>query len=240
MRFVTWNMNYWIRNKQQRKLAWSYLFDELDPDIALLQEAKIQTLNLDNYNIIYHKLDGRRDWGSIIVAKNYRLFEHLIKNYYPGSRGLIAAEAQVSENIRITVINIYGQIDPDGYATTTLHHMLSDLTPILHKEGKKKFIVLGGDFNISKQWDEKYKNRDPLHKLVFDRLEDFGLVNCTGIFYGGHIKTYTHRRGNFPWQTDYLFVSSNLKERIKFCEVISSEEINELSDHSPILLELDL
>jgi exonuclease III len=233
-------MNYWSRDKQQRKTAWSYLFNELDPDIALLQEVKIQPLHLDNYNLIYHKLDGKRDWGSAIVAKNSKLFEHHIQNYYPGSRGLIVAEAQVSKDISVTVINIYGLIDPDGYATTTLHHMLSDLTPILHKERKKKFIVLGGDLNISKQWDERYKNKDPLHRIVFDRLEDFGLVNCTELFYGGHIKTYSHNRGDFPWQDDYFFVSSNLKERIKSCEVINFDKINELSDHFPIVLELDL
>lgn len=29
---VTWNMDYWKRNKEQRQDAWDYLTDEIRPD----------------------------------------------------------------------------------------------------------------------------------------------------------------------------------------------------------------
>lgn len=40
MRIVTWNMNGWNRGRAHEKV-WAFLFDTLDPDIALLQEAAV-------------------------------------------------------------------------------------------------------------------------------------------------------------------------------------------------------
>ena len=41
MRIVSWNMDSWKRPAKTRAEAWDFLIHELDPDIALVQEAKI-------------------------------------------------------------------------------------------------------------------------------------------------------------------------------------------------------
>ena len=98
---------------------------------------------------------------------------------------------------------------------------------------------MGGDFNISVQVDEKYGGKYPSHKLVFDRIEDFGLINCTKKIYGKHIKTHTHHRSNFPWQNDYIFISENLEDFLVRCKVHNNEKILEFSDHYPVEIVLD-
>lgn len=237
MKILTWNMDYWKRNSEQRKLAWNYLTNVLNPDISLIQEIVPPKNSYNEINVLYHEIDGKRKWGTAIFSK-YRIHKELyINNGYVGARGTIIAEIKISDSFSITIVNIYGQIDSNGYATTTMHHLLSDLTTILNHKGKRN-IILGGDFNVSEQFDEKYKGQFPSHKLMFDRIENFGLVNCTKQFYGGYIQTHKHSRSDYPWQNDYMFVSENIIERITKCKVMNEREILDLSDHLPLLIEL--
>ena len=237
MRFLTWNMDYWKRNSEQRKLAWNYLSDTLNPDVALIQEIVPPENSYNEMNVLYHEIDGKRKWGSAIFSKYNILKELYLNNGYVGARATVISEIEISDSFTVTFINIYGQLDSYGYATTTMHHLLSDLTTILNQK-RKRNIILGGDFNVSEQFDEKYKGQFPSHKLVFDRLEDFGLINCTKHFYKTHIQTHVHNKSDFGWQDDYIFVSKNLIDRITKCEVINDKEILELSDHLPLLIEL--
>ena len=121
----------------------------------------------------------------------------------------------------------------EDYMTATLHRVLFDLTSLLHKD-KKRLVVLGGDFIASTQWDKRYSNSDPSHKLVFDRLEDFGLVNCTLKYFKSHVQTSRPIRSDFPWQIDYIFASEKLTNNIISCYVKEDPVIWELSDHNPL------
>ena len=51
----------------------------------------------------------------------------------------------------MTVISLYGMFDEEGYVTAALHRVLSDLTPLLHKEKNKRLFVIAGGYNLSKQ-----------------------------------------------------------------------------------------
>ena len=42
MRIVTWNMDCWKRPAAKHAAAWEFLVGELRPDIALLQETRVQ------------------------------------------------------------------------------------------------------------------------------------------------------------------------------------------------------
>ena len=125
--------------------------------------------------------------------------------------------------------------DEEGYVTAALHRVLSDLTPLLHKEKNKRLFVIAGDYNLSKQWDERFKHRDPAHAIFFDRLEDFGLVDCTFQYFNKHVQTNRHTRSDFPWQNDYIHVSRELAKKLVTCEVKDDPLVYELSDHNPVI-----
>jgi len=237
MKIATWNLDYWKRTPEQRQKGWAYLLDSINPDIALIQEIKPPQTDLSNDRFLYHEIDGKRKWGNALYSRFPIIREIYTSKSYPGASGLITAEINVTNTLTLTVINLYGLLDSEGYATTTMHHLLSDLTSILDHKGTRK-IVLGGDFNVSKQFDKKYKW--PAHKLVFDRIEDFGLINCTQKFFSDHVQTHVHNKSKFPWQDDYLFISENIEDTLLACEVINTESIREFSDHLPVLIELKL
>jgi exonuclease III len=232
-------MDYWKRSSEQRELGWNYLVDSINPEIALLQEVVPPEKHFETHSILYHEIDKKRKWGTSIIAKHKIVKEIYLNNTYPGSTGLIVAEIKIADNFILTVINIYGLIDSDGYASTTLHHILSDLTPILHNN-KKQNIVLGGDFNVSEQFDLVYKDQYPSHKLVFQRLEDFGLINCTKEIYKDHIQTHVHSRSTFEWQNDYIFVNKNVMEKVIDCKVVNNPEMLNFSDHYPVFIDVQI
>lgn len=90
--------------------------------------------------------------------------------------------------------------------------------------------------NVYGQFDVENKGKYASHKMVFDRLKDFGLINCTEKFYGSHVQTHKHIKSEIEWQDDYLYASKTLDAKVSKCEVIKSKRNLELSDHFPVLV----
>ena len=62
---------------------------------------------------------------------------------------------------------------------------------------------------------ERYKHRDPSHQLVFDRIEDLKLVNCTHQYFGKLVQTnqgwyVLSARPALSQEHDYSFESVSL------------------------------
>lgn len=235
---TTWNMDYWKRNKEQREAAWDYLIQTIAPDIALVQEFSPPVKQDACFNILYREIGGTRRWGSAIITRGLSVQEVQFNNNYPGA--VVAADVMLPNGWLLTAISLYGLIDDNGYATTTLHRMLSDLTPLLHRRTGRRDFVVGGDYNVSTQWDEHYGYKDPSHRIFFERLEDFGLINCTARFHGGHVQTNRHPRSSVPWQNDYIHVSAEVANRLVSCDVVDDPVIWELSDHNPVVAIIDV
>lgn len=246
LKIATWNMGHWAHKKNSQR-AWDFLINEISPDIALVQESSPQDI-IDNNNFVWQEIGGRRQWGSGVLTKNLPIKEFCFKNSYPGA--LVGAKVKPKSGLIFTVFSLYGLLEKlphsnEGWATTTLHHMLSDLTPILFERAKKKdnIVIVGGDFNASIQCDEQRKNKSfyrNAHKIFFNRLEDFGLVNCFSKFYSMPVQTLRHAKSKLPWQNDYIFISKNIVKSLKSCEVINSENVWPLSDHNPVIVEIEI
>lgn len=153
-------------------------------------------------------------------------------NSHPGA--LTIGKVLLSNAKPLTVISLYGLLEAT-YSITTLHRMLSDLTPLI--DGKKR-ILIGGDFNASPQWDTKQQS----HRILFNRLEDFGFTNCLAD--KGFVKTWRSPHPttkNFPWQLDYLFASNDICARLSDCQVLGDDpKIHTFSDHNPVVAVFDL
>ncbi|NQT96950.1 MAG: endonuclease/exonuclease/phosphatase family protein [Candidatus Marinimicrobia bacterium] len=247
MRIINWNTNYWQR-KHLDKIFWDYLDNKLQPDIAIFQEVcpnlkspgfiGDRQKEIDKFSeantFVWEDIDSKRKWGSGIFTNNIPIRELKIKTDYRGC--LSVAEIKIDNKI-LTVISLYAIIE-NGYSITSLHRMFSDLTLLLEgKLGQKRNIILGGDFNASLQWDKQQTGVS--HKIMFERLENFGLMNLLKIKYNEPIETWRSNNANRKWQLDYVFVSSNLIDQIKDIKVLYNDRIAELSDHNPIEIRLD-
>jgi len=235
---VTWNMDNWKRTHVQRNSAWTYLTENVSADIMLLQEFAPQNKVDDKYKTLYRGIDDKRKWGSAVITRGLPIHEVKFNNSYPGA--VVAADITLPSERILTVISLYGMFDEENYVTAALHRMLSDLTPLLHKDKSKRSFIIAGDYNASRQWDERYKHRDPAHSIFFDRLEDFGLVDCTYQYFGKHVQTNRHSRSDFPWQNDYIHASKELAKKLVDCEVKNDPLVHELSDHNPVVAIFDL
>jgi endonuclease/exonuclease/phosphatase family metal-dependent hydrolase len=235
LKVMTWNMNYWQRDDTQRLGAWKFL-EEKNMDIAILQETKPYFNCLENYNIYSQIFPVRDGWGSAIVTKKYNSYKHSFVSSYEGSYGLMCYDFEIEKDKKVTIINLYGKIDSNGNSTTTMHHILSDIIPIVWGR-PKNLIIMAGDLNTSTQWDEKYNNKDPSHKLVFDRINDMGFINCTMEQFGEHRQTFV-RENTFPYQDDYIFIKGNDHEwKVK---IHNDQNVLNYSDHYPVELTIEI
>lgn len=158
----------------------------------------------------------------------------------------------------VIVVSVYGVID-HGYAESTVHRILSDLTPLID-ERRGRRILLAGDLNITTQWSAKHRSflkgrhQECLRRelSLFSRFEALGLRNVVvraepsplegcECHFGAecrHVQTQRHDRSTFPWQNDYMFASEDLLEEPFTVEVLDRDDAWQLSGHCPIVLEL--
>jgi endonuclease/exonuclease/phosphatase family metal-dependent hydrolase len=257
VKIVSWNMNHWRRTPGQRERGWRFL-QQLEPDIALLQEAMPEGRVLDTHRA--YRVGGigqTRPWGSAVVSftmpvaevtqarSRHSKSESDLHRTCPGS----VAIGHVSG---ITAISQYGLIE-DGYAVTTVQRQLSDLTPLFDSAQGER-VVLAGDLNLSTQFPEPDRSR---HHNVMERFESLGLVDCLALDrpprgpVAGcpcvddpcrHVRTQRHPKSETPWQNDYFFVSRKLAAAVTSCRAVDHGDPDPwaLSDHCPLVLELDV
>ena len=129
-------------------------------------------------------------------------------------------------------ISMYGRFNEKPQVTRNLHRMISDLHPLLVSH--KGRIVLGGDWYADPEYNKRYPYISPLHKLVFDRLEDryYGLSRCNR----KPIKSFYHSSG-YTFQNDYIYASDPLLQRQVKCETVNYPKGYWFSDHLPVLAE---
>jgi len=230
LRVVTWNMNHRVRLK---KRAWDFLRYEIAPDIALVQEAhppedlrQGEAFFYPEPSEICGKIGASGIWSRNLPTERLSL-----KTSLPDA--LIAAAISLPRwTSRLHFISMYGTFDRTSHVTPNLHRMISDLHPILASKDSKERIILGGDWNIDPTYNENYPHSAPLHKLVFERLEDpfYGLQRCNK----EPLKTISHG-SKISYQDDYIYVSKLLIPRLISCDVVKAPEVESLSDHLPVL-----
>lgn len=257
---ATWNMNHWQGSAARREGGWRYLREKLQPDVALLQEAAVP----DGVPHAVHRSEGidqHRRWGSAVVSWNHPLTElERAKSVYAKAEvelvhthpGTVAvADMEIEGQAPLTLVSIYGMLQ-HGYSITTMHRILSDLTPLLDSRRSKR-IVLGGDFNCSTQLEPPHRER---HRNLFQRIEAFKLVDLVAMTAASrpaltgctcedkpcrHVQTHRHNTSKIPWQDDYLFASEALAGKVTEVSVVDEEPgAWEFSDHCPIVATFEL
>lgn len=237
LKVASWNMGHWT-HRSVTKQAWEYMDAILAPDIALVQESVLPAERCGDFSL-WREIGGKRTWGSGVVTKGLPVSEVAFRNDYPGA--LVVGEVKLPDGSALVVISVYGQLDEHGYSMTSLHRMLSDLTHLFDgklRPGGRPLVILGGDLNASSQWDDHYDTKT--HRIFFQRLEAFGLVDCQGAFTAERPRTLRHARSEIPWVNDYIFASESLASKVVDHQVVENDEMLGLSDHNPVVVTFDL
>ena len=235
---VSWNMGHWThRNATQE--AWNYLETEIAADISLVQESAPPAERKNEY-CVWHEIGGTGKWGSGVLTKLMPVKEfQLERNDYTGA--LTVAEVTLPDKTTLFAASAYGNMYKNGYSITTLHRMLSDRTHLFEggiSHGRRPLVNFGGDLNASPQFDDDRGHKT--HRIFFQRIEAFDLMDCQGEFGKDRPRTLRHSKSDFPWVNDYIFASKSLAQKVVAREVIEQPKTLNLSDHNPVVVTFDL
>ena len=218
MRFVTWNMG---RSRQTHEAAWCYLLSCLKPDVACVQEAlgSADKLVAASGSIAWGKA---RPGGTGVFVRRGVAFERVASSL----QGSYVAGISLSVlGMAVRVFSVH--VGPESWKNQEA------LEPWLISQVRAGPCVVGGDFNTSRSFSAR-------HKAYLDRLVASGVHDCHWTKRGHEVPSFWGRQSRLAkHQDDHFFCSPSLAGSVKECMVIDNPLTRMLSDHGPVVLDLE-
>jgi endonuclease/exonuclease/phosphatase family metal-dependent hydrolase len=267
MRIVSWNVHGAPAGATNRQLerAWYHLA-ALDADLVLLQEVRHSVIPewvRAEWDLVLGKTGAHGktgNWGSAIAAKralNLRDREDLLPedswlsavyDYVvtaeidlDGVTQALVASVHAPAMPAKKMLEVLGKPDAIGdlalaavgfepdppWSTDVIFRALDDV--------KGDRFIIGGDWNLSRLFD-----RDkvvPTNAMFFSRAVQSKWVEVLG---KANEERSFFRDGNLPYQLDHVFSDRKTDDAVKSGAVWADETALEISDHAPIVIDLEL
>jgi exodeoxyribonuclease-3 len=261
LRIITHNVWYGFTRVPERKAAWLAWIKAQDPDIVALQELNGYTpekLAEDalNYGHGYSALLKTEGFPTGITSR--LPIEDIQRTTEGFHHGLLRVRIR---NMYVYVIHLH----PSNWEgrTREIELILQDIRKLPdHSE-----VLLAGDFNTFSPLDSIYYAHGRLEPFFHDRdirfgesnlhdgqldytviqqVMDDGLVDLEasmrspGYRFSGSFPTMIEKDGEDgdPRRLDYIFASGNLANRVSGARIISSDTVQVLSDHLPVVVDI--
>lgn len=235
MRIVTWNMGCGPKASQYRKShveAWDYLLNELRPDVALVQEAiliKIEEARTNHSVTICDFGLGATAVTAVLVrgfdvnpAPNLKVSQHTYT---------AATEIRTTSGpLVVTSVHVYPGEEQ--------HSDLKRIVDLLTSDLADQQILLGGDFNAARHFDKVYGRKK--YQAFFSAMETAGLHDIHWGIHGREVQSFWGKQTTEPYQDDHYFITKDWAKRARSCNVIDNTFVRRVSDHGPVVLELDI
>jgi exodeoxyribonuclease-3 len=230
MKLVTWNCNMKLREKFKKLLT-------LGADIMIIQECEqhfIETINcLEGWSAWFGNNPNINKGLAVIVRAPWTIREARdLKPKWAGN--LVVAGPGV-----IDLFPVWACKDPAGEYIEQVHLLLD----IIEQTPLSPSTIAVGDFNSNSQWDGDYRLN---HSAAVDRFCKVGLKSAYHVLSGEpqgkerHPTLWFRKNKDAPYHIDYAFLSRPLLSRLRGVVVGPWEDWHSLSDHAPVLVELDL
>jgi endonuclease/exonuclease/phosphatase family metal-dependent hydrolase len=226
MKILTWNLGYWQHSSHHDR-AWEYLCNKIKPDIALLQEVKPPAWISPN-TIVFR--ESNKGWGTAIYTPSFTLsMGHFSR--YP-ERVVLATT--MSDDFPLLIASIHAPII-NGRVFPHLNNIFAEIESKEHAQS----AVVGGDLNSARLCEKVWPGNG--HGPFFERIDSGDTwIDCCRRFNVQEIQTFFRDTCLHPFQDDHIFVSRNFSDCIRSCDVINNEITRSVSDHIPLIAELDL
>ena len=261
MRVATWNIKQAVAPKKPLDDLWLWAADHVNADVMVFTEAKVPKGGVPQGWTAVWDLDGigkGRRWGTVIAARGLDLIDvsegvsgrggFSVSHTWPGTVKIV--DVVQNGKVLLTVAGVYGiTVDVagnktgSGYASVPV--ILDDLRDLM-KSTRGKNLVIAGDFNLwpSHMPEVLYKKMVDVVEETFDARELIGCSGCSSMESPcGHM--WTHKNGNKPGakvqHLDYIFVSPKIARNIVEVKggVADFPDVWDVSDHAPVVMELD-
>jgi endonuclease/exonuclease/phosphatase family metal-dependent hydrolase len=235
MRVVTWNMGCGPTASQFRKShdeAWTYLLEELRPDVALVQEALVAKIQ-----------EARRDHSVTVcelgpnVAAGTAILVHGLESHGAPTAAISAHTYAATVEVS-TPAGPLTALSAHVYPGEEQHADLKRLVEVLGTTFAGRTLLIGGDFNAARRFDKVYCGKR--HGAFFTAMKTAGLHEVHWELHGREIQSFWGRQSKEAYQDDHFFVTTGWASRVRSCKVIDNEVVRRLSDHGPVEMELDV
>ncbi len=242
LRVVSWNMGCSPPNSPYRRThqrAWHFLLDKLKPDVALVQEAMIDDAP-PWVREGHRRVDGhdkgcdfpRHNLPSRLLLVREELSAKRIPDIHAKGCCLAAAEIVLPTDVAPLVAvsaHVSTRADEGRQQRDYLEALINAVAPL----ASRRRCVLGGDFNASREYDEKY------YGPFFDELGRRGFHDAHRAIHGHDVSTFWgHQAPEGGVQDDHIFVDAPSASRVLKCYVVDNKTVRELSDHGPVVLDM--
>ena len=263
LRILTHNVWYGFNKVPERKKTWISWIKEQQPDIVALQE-------LNEYTGQKLAEDAERYGHTFSVLLKEEGFPTGITSRYPINEIRRITEGFHHGLIRVRIKQIYFYVihlHPSNFQTRKKE--ISKILHDIEELPADSEVILVGDFNTfspldsayyshgrlepffnnrDSQYNEKNLNHGKLDYTVIQEVMDFGLVDLeaslrsSSYIFPGSFPTLIEKEGAHGDQRrlDYVFASKNLADKVTKAEIISTTTTLILSDHLPVLVEINL
>lgn len=262
LRVASWNLNG--NSRPNSAPALKHLSGALEVDVGLVQEARPSVVR-EWEGLAPVAVHQTKTWGTAISAHALsieRLNEAKGKfnpkpmpmtGPYPGA--VSAGVSDIPGLGQVVFVSVYARVD-NGYSFMHIHSIINTLIPLLDSKLGKN-VVVGGDVNNCTQVPT---GRPLLPRLqnLFDRFADTGLFDLWDHAFSDrgpldkcpcgprpdcrHVRTqrWRNKPDSKPWETDYLWATASLRDRLIRCHVEDNEASWGLSDHCPVVADFRL
>jgi endonuclease/exonuclease/phosphatase family metal-dependent hydrolase len=263
LKIITYNVWYGFTEAPERKIPWLAWMKAQHPDVVSLQE-------LNEYSPQLLAEDAKAYGHGYSVLLKQEGFPTGITSRYPIDDIKRITEGFHHGLLRLRIQQIYFYVihlHPSNWETrnSEINRILQDIREL----PPDSQVILAGDFNTFSphdsvyyahkrletffkdrdvQFNEKNLNEGALDYSVIEDVMDFGMVDLEA----GKRKSRYEFTGSFPTlvekegehgdqrRLDYIFVSKNLSEKVITAEIIANDTTLYLSDHLPVMVELNL
>ena len=259
MKILIWN----IKRGGDNSLSWDIIIKH-NPNVCLLQEVtSIPEKISKNFQVIEefptNKTLNNQKFKSVILLRKGEQYSipkfnfsnktsEKIHNHFKGN--LLG----ISSN-NFTFINVYSppwEIPESLFEWENVSHLKLKKNPklwiteilydIVKSTDLTNNLIFGGDFNHSIKFDFG-RNGNRGNQEIINRFHQLNYFDSLSEYNGGLIPTFQNPRGKeITHQIDYLYLNKSQIKNIKSCSLVNKREVlkNKISDHFPILLELNV
>jgi exonuclease III len=232
MKLVTWNCSMGLSNKHQKLLT-------LGADVMIIQECSQPDVK---------QLSRTSEWSSSWFGKNQTK-----------GLGVLVKLPWVIREVQALTPEWTGKVVINGTVSIELFpvwacksksaakeyieqvHLLLD---IIEQAPLSPFTIVVGDFNSNSRWDSAYGAQS--HSAAVERFRKLGMESAYHVSSGNpqgaeqHPTLWFRKNKDTAYHIDYAFLSHPLLSKLRNVEIGRCDDWLSLSDHAPVLVELDL
>ncbi|WP_048108805.1 endonuclease/exonuclease/phosphatase family protein [Methanosarcina barkeri] len=235
MKIITWNCNMAFRKKYKHILPF-------DPDLLIVSECEHPDKFSDKfYDDVLWIGDNRNKGLGVFSFNDFEISIH--ESYCKNYRYILPVTVNGSEAMNLIAVWSQNNIEDPG------RRYIGEVWKSLnyYKDLFRFPTVIAGDFNWNVIWDQG-NQKYPLYGTLTDvinLLEQFDIFSMYHTFTNTEFgierepTLYFRKNRKTPYHIDYIFAPSDLVARGKSFSVGKYEDWTSLSDHMPLMAELE-